>query len=167
MDTNIKHRCSPEVFLWVNAHRPFICSSVLCTILCLLKLQSLNCVGTLWKPWVTACPLKDPGIKWFAHYDLCSYTLNRLHLSLFITSSNLHDSHPSPPLGIHHFSVSAYSLFTTSCRLCSWLFTVYILFVTWFEYKLRLHVSRSKLVSGAHHKEMNNTRMSNFFNMDA
>lgn len=137
LDTNIKHRCSPEVFLWVNAHRPFICSSVLCTILCVVETaitelcwDSMEALGDCLS-WV---------IKWFPHYDLCSYILNRLHLSLFITSSNLHDSHPSPPLGIHHCSVSAYSLFTTSCRLCSWLFTVYILFVTWFEYKLRLHM---------------------------
>lgn len=28
--------------------------------------------------------LKDPGIKWFPHYGLCSYTQSRLHLPPFI-----------------------------------------------------------------------------------
>lgn len=130
LDTNIKHRCSPEEIIWVNAHTGHSFVAAFYAPSCaLLKLQSLNCVGALWKPWVTACPLKDPGIKWFPHYDLCFYTLNRLHLSPFIHHQLKFTRQPFLASTLHTpRSVSAYSLFTTSCRLCLWLSTVYILF---------------------------------------
>lgn len=91
-----------------HTHRALSCSSIICTILCVvetaitkLSLGSLEALGD-------CLSSKDPRIKWFPHYNLCSYTLNRLHLSPFIH----HQLKFTPQSSIPHTPLFSICVFT-------------------------------------------------------
>lgn len=82
--------------LWLSLHHPVRCWN-----------RNHRIVSGL--PGSSASSLKDPGIKWFPHYGLCSYTQSRLHLPPF--SSNLHGAGIACSTHAHRGSLFAYMLF--------------------------------------------------------